>query len=169
MWHLNSPYDFAGRLLESSKKHYPNAIYLVNSTRIYESFKDENMYYLPRFIDPDELPKPRQIKENDFLWFGNVWKHHEDKFEKYMQEHTNWISRGLYNGEPISRDEALEIVNNTKNVYAIGLSAMEAKHLGCNVIEYDDINYDVMYPKDAIKILERELGKTQKNKVREHI
>lgn len=164
MWHLNSPTELALEHWEKANKLYPDAIYLVNSPILYNVLKGryEKVYLLPRFIDPEELPKPKEIKTNETIWFGNVWKHHKDKFDKYLENNTAYISKGRHNllGK-LSRDETFGIINNTKVVYAIGLCAMEAKHLGCEVVEYDGNSYDVIYPQDAIyklnEILDREV------------
>lgn len=82
-----------------------------------------------------------------------------------------WISKGVCgigkDGEQreITRAKSLDILNNTKKVWAIGLCAMEAKHLGCKTIEYYGTGFDLAYPEDAIKelrkILDREVAKTQ--------
>lgn len=158
MWHLNSPTEKAMIYWELANKFYPNAIYLVNSPIFYEELCKvyDRVHLLPRFIDPDELPKPKEHKTQSVIWFGNVWKHHEDKFEKYKTKHKRWISKSWHNQiGRLTREQILDIINDTEKVYAIGLCAMEAKHLGCEVVEYDGNSYDVIYPQDAIEQLNK--------------
>lgn len=175
MWHLNNPIPKALELFETSLTYYPNAIYLVNSKELYNNVIQlyDKVYFLPRFIDPEALPKPNENKTNESLWFGNAWEHHKDKFERYKKEvsETEWISKGKYKSETVNRERTLEVVNNTKKVWAIGLCAMEAKHLGCEVYEYDGKEYEVIYPQQVMEML-RKILLTEKSLkhdiVREH-
>lgn len=172
MWHLNSPTELAIEHWKKANYFYPNAIYLVNSKILYKELIKiyDRIYFLPRFIDPEELPKPIKNKKNDTLWFGNVWEHHKDKFENYLRntKMNYWISKNIYSigkfetKNKVNHKEALDIVNNTKKVWAIGLCAMEAKHLGCEVVEYDNNNYEVIYPRQAREQLDKIL-KTEKS------
>ena len=161
MWHLNTPLDLAIKTWQKANKNYPNAIYLLNNKDILELAKKESprCHYLPLSIDPSTLPKPKQDKELEEIWFGNVWDHHKETFANYKGD---WISKGLHNGVPKTRQELLEVVNNTKKVRAIGLCAVEAKYLGCEVVGYNDKEYEILLPQDVIEIL-KEILKTEKS------
>lgn len=166
MWHLNKPLDIAIASWRKTLRAYPNAIFLLNSVELLKILEKiyPRVYYLPRFIDPKQLPTPKTHKENESIWFGNVWKHHQDKFDTYLEKNKDWISKGEYNGNPIERKKALEIINNTQKVWAIGLCAMEAKYLGCEVVEYDGNTYDVLLPKDVQQLLKEILERENSNK-----
>lgn len=155
MWHLNTPLEVAIKNWRKTLKAYPNAIFLINNVDLFKALEQvyPRVYFLPRFIDPSELPEPKENKEKDTLWFGNAWLHHQDKYELYLENHKDWISRGEYNGRSIKREQALNIVNNTHKVWAIGLCAMEAKYLGCEVVEYDGNTYDILLPQDVQRML----------------
>lgn len=155
MWHLNTPLELAIKNWKKTLKAYPNAIFLINNVALLKVLEQiyPRVYFLPRFIDPSELPEPKANKGKDTLWFGNAWTHHQDKYELYLENHKDWISRGEYNGKPIKREQALDIVNNTHKVWAIGLCAMEAKYLGCEVVEYDGNTYEILLPQDVQQML----------------
>lgn len=161
MWHYNTPLDKAIENWRKVNKIYPDAIYLMNNQDILGLAKKEShrCHFLPLSIDTGVLPKPKKDKELEELWFGNVWDHHKETFANYKGD---WISKGLHNGVPISRAKALDVVNNTKKVRAIGLCAVEAKYLGCEVFGYNDKDYEVLLPQDVAIILE-EIIKTEKS------
>lgn len=98
-------------------------------------------YYLPRFIDTTEYPKPKKNKTIDELWFTNVWDVWKDTFDEYKRQHPDgaWISHGCFGiGDRkiknLNRDETLNIVNSAKTVWSLGVSQLEAKYFGANVV-----------------------------------
>lgn len=149
MWHQNFPW-VAGitkwRMVNNFLGEY-EVDYFCNENHIVELIQESggNAYYLPRFIDTTTLPKPSEDKYIPNLWFGNRWAEFATEFERYKREVEKpyWISGGKFGkGEEvlydINRRDSLEILNHTSKVWAIGISQLEARYFGADIVSYRD-------------------------------
>lgn len=146
-WHQNYPWVNGLACWKKVNAIYSDyeVDYFCNEPRIIELIKEQggNAYYLPRFIDTTTLPTPSKEKTIPTLWYGNRWAEFANEFAYYKQYAAEplWISQGqLGLGDnkirDISRSEALEILNQANVVWAIGVSQLEAKYLGAEVVSY---------------------------------
>lgn len=100
-------------------------------------------YLLPRFIDTELYPNLSRKKTIDTLWLGNVWGAMEGEFDMYKRSNPKpyWISKGVFGlGDKkikeLNRTETLKKLALAKKVWAIGVSQLEAKYYGCEVVSY---------------------------------
>lgn len=119
--------------------------YFVNEQKILGLIKDvyPRVFYLPRFVDTEELPKVETVKDIDTLWFGNAWGAFQTEFGSYkgLMKKPYWITHGEFGlGEEkikdIDREETLKTVARAKTVWAIGVSQLEAQYYGCKIFSY---------------------------------
>lgn len=145
MWHQNYPWSAgisAWRKMRASLASYEVECF-CNEQKIVELIREQGgtAFYLPRFIDTTTLPAPKEKRISN-LWFGNRWGEFGAEFERYKErKNPYWISQGVLGlGEKeiadLTHEQALEIVAEAKNVWAIGLCQLEARHLGANVFSY---------------------------------
>ena len=100
-------------------------------------------FYLPRFIDTHEMPRPKIAKEYNTLWFGNQWGGFQNEFAMYKRNAREpyWVTHGVFGyGDKeirkVNHEQSLEIVNKARTVWAIGVSQLEAQYLGARVVSY---------------------------------
>lgn len=147
-WHQNYPYAAGiskwrktNRMLAGYEVHY-----FVNEPHLIELIHEQGgrAFLLPRFVDTKSLPKPRKEKTIPTLWYGNRWAEFGREFCEYCKlPHPYWVSGGFFGkGEEalyeIDRRDALKILGMAKDVWAIGVSQLEAKYLGATVHSYRD-------------------------------
>lgn len=167
MWHANYPW-LAGvslwRKVDAKLGKY-QVDYFSNEPHLVELIKEQGgrAYYLPRFIDTKTLPIPKKDKSIPSLWLGNRWASFENQFQRYISSNKTpcWISQGKFGvGKEekytINREDTLEILNDSKVVWAIGISQLEAMYLGCKVIPYRD-GLLPFYDQNTIKVYLRAL------------
>lgn len=112
--------------------------------------------YLPLSIDLDYIKSFRcNTKDRQCCYAGRKGKCGMDSLPKHIDY--------LYN---ISHEELLRRMAHYLYVYAVGLTALEAKALGCNVLPYDQRFPDpgvwiVRDTKQMIPILQKELDKIE--------
>ena len=147
-WHSNFPWA-AGitkwRRVNKTLAGY-EVDYFVNEQHLIELIEEQGgrAFYLPRFVDTKALPKPKEEKTIPTLWYGNRWAEFGAQFAKYSRrKHAYWISGGFFGkGDKalyeVDRKDALRILNEAKYVWAIGVSQLEAKYLGAEIISYRD-------------------------------
>lgn len=166
MWHQNYPWAAgitAWRRVNERLSGY-TVDYFCNEETIVALIREAGgrAFFLPRFIDTTTLPTPKPKRISN-LWFGNRWGEFGVEFQLFLNnKKPYWISQGVFGiGEKeiaeLDHEQALEIVSEAKNVWAIGLCQLEAKALGANVITYRgeplpfyDQNTIVDYLKDLI-------------------
>lgn len=148
LWHQNFPWA-AGiskwRKVNQMLTGY-DVDYFANEPHLIELIKEQGgrAFLLPRFVDTKALPKPREEKTIPTLWYGNRWAEFAREFCEYCKlPHPYWISGGFFGkGEKalyeVDRKDALRILNMTKDVWAIGVSHLEARYLGARVHSYRD-------------------------------
>lgn len=148
MWHQNFPWVDGFKLWQTCniKLAGYEVDYFVNEHKMVDLIREVGgrAYFLPRFIDTTTLPEPVEQKTIPVLWFGNKWGEFKGEFEEYKNsyERPAWVTQGNYGigdkvlRENISHEQALEIVARAKTVWAIGISQLEAKALGAEIISY---------------------------------
>ena len=102
-------------------------------------------YLLPRFLDTDDYPTIKAGKIFDTLWLGNVWDSVQGMFDAYKETATYpyWVSKGVFGFrdmeiKQVNREETLRLLAQTKTAWAIGISQLEARLYGCDVVPYKD-------------------------------
>ena len=147
MWHQNFPWSSGITVWRRTRWHYIryDVDYFCNEPHIIELIREAggSAFLLPRFIDTTTLPAPPATKIFPTLWFGNRWAEFGGEFEKYKMKnkHPYWLSHGVLGlGEKklyeIDREDALQIVNEAKKVWAIGVSQLEAQYFGAEIVSY---------------------------------
>lgn len=116
--------------------------------------------FLPLSIDVDEVKKYQTTKCFETCYAGRNNKIHSEKL-KHM-DGVDYISKLTHKG-------MLKKIAKYKNVYAVGLTALEAKALGCNILPYDPRFPDpsiwkVHDCKDMAKVLQEKIDKIDKRK-----
>lgn len=169
IWHQNYPWASgitSWRKVNKKLKGY-DVHYFCNEEHIIELIKESKgkAFYLPRFIDTKSIPIPKggyEIKYIPTLWFGNRWNEFGCEFENYKKnEKPYWISQGMFGkGDKeiteLTREEALEVVASTRKVWAIGISQLEAKYLGAEIVSYRGEEHPY-YDQNTIKKYLKEL------------
>ena len=148
MWHQNFPWTEGFKQWQRANlmlRGY-EVDYFCNEHKIVDLINEGGgrAYYLPRFIDTTLLPEPARKKDIPTLWFGNTWGEFRSEFANYKASTDTpyWITQGRYGfgdktiDDNISHDDALKIVARAKVVWAIGLSQMEARALGADIVSY---------------------------------
>ena len=117
-------------LLYSYLKNY-NDLILVCSQKstMYKMRKFGRAIYLPLSIDVEYVKKFRTAKTKDTCYAGR-----ENKINSIYLKNKAGVDY-LCN---FTHDGLLEKMATYKNVYAVGLTALEAKVLGCNILPYDE-------------------------------
>lgn len=113
--------------------------------------------YLPLSIDTEYVSKFKCEKTKETAFIGRLAKGVGYNFGDDVD---------IISGMP--RGELLPIMAQYKKVYAVGLTAIEAKCLGAEILPYDprypkDI-WDVIDIRDAAKMLKRKLNRIDKPK-----
>jgi hypothetical protein len=125
------------RLLEYEVDYFANEqkiVDLINSG-------GGKCFYLPRFIDTKKYPKFNCTRIYDCLWFGNPWNEFKKEFD-YYKDTTNgwWICHNQFGKkdkvikDKLERTETLRLLAQAKEVWAIGVSQLEAQYYGCKIV-----------------------------------
>ena len=173
MVHQNYPWVEAFKIWQRTNvklKRY-EVDYFANEPKIVELIRQGGgkCFYLPRFIDTTEYPIFSDIKKYKHLWFGNPWNEFKKEFEYYKDTtHGWWICHGRFGRndkviKELNRFETLRILSQAKEVWAIGVSQLEAQYYGCKIVSYRDgvlpfYNEDTIqdYTKDLLEKIWRE-------------
>lgn len=170
MWHQNFPWTegFKQWQVVNLKLAGYEVDYFVNEHKMVDLIREGGgrAYYLPRFIDTNLLPEPAREKDIPTLWFGNTWGEFRSEFANYKAtvDTPYWITQGRYGfgdeviDDDISHEDALKIVARAKVVWAIGLSQMEARALGAEIISYRGAPHPFYTEKTAPVYLRRLLN-----------
>lgn len=88
----------------------------------------DKVIYLPLSIDVDYVKKfDKHVKTKEICYAGRATKNGVDDL---MRKNIDFLSN-------IPHNILLQYMADYKYVYAVGLTALEAKVLGCNVLPYD--------------------------------
>ena len=160
---------------------YDHSIVFIHNnltTELYEWLKDfddlilvcsqpETMEEVKEYGHPIYLPLSVDVKEVE------KYKTAKTKARAYAGRKGKYASRNARNCdrlEDLPREELLTRMAEYYSVYAVGRTAIEAKILGCRIAPYDprypDINrWQILDSMDAVKILQEELDKAEREKV----
>ena len=122
---------------------------------MYKMRKYGRAIYLPLSIDVDYVQKFARTKCKDCCYAARKNKIHSDKLKQL--QNVDYICDRTHDG-------MLEELSKYKKVYAVGLTALEAKALGCQILPYDSRFPDpsvwvVRDAKNMGKILQEKLDK----------
>lgn len=119
--------------------------YFINEQNLINLVKEAGgrAFYLPRFIDATKYPRFLHEKDIETLWFGNAWGEFQGEFAMYKNTVKNpvWITHGNFGAgdktiRSLSRMETLAILARAKEVWAIGISQLEAQLYNCDIVSY---------------------------------
>ncbi len=131
---------------------YKLSIILPNSTPI----------VLPLSVDVEEVLTHQHPKTKKACYAGNIWPFKMADLEKFVPEGTPRYT-------DMERDELLDAISEYEEVYAVGITAVEAAVLGCEIKVCDSRFPDPTYwkpldYKEAAKILQKKLDEIDKEK-----
>lgn len=93
--------------------------------------------YIPMSIDTEAVQQYAQPKSRDgFIYYGNIMQVKQSTYRKIKRKCTDLkipldtISHNLYNGEPVTHEEALSIVSTYNYGIGVGRCALEMHALG---------------------------------------
>ena len=131
-------------------KEYKDLILVCSQkSTMYKMRKYGHAIYLPLSIDVDEVKKYQRTKCRETAYAGRKGKIYSDRIPQGVDKLCNLTHKGL-----------LEQMAMYKNIYAVGLTALEAKALGCNILPYDPRFPDPsMWKVRDIKTIYKELQK----------
>lgn len=146
-WHQNFPWVDAFKQWQRTNLKFKDyeVDWFCNEEKIVELINEGGgrAFYLPRFIDTKEMPKPKIAKEYDTLWFGNQWGGFQNEFAMYKRNAHKpyWVAHGTFGyGDKkireVNHEQSLDIVNKARAVWAIGVSQLEAQYLGARIVSY---------------------------------
>lgn len=146
-------------------RKFRNTVCISNIRRAAEEVSQYSYsIYMPPCIDIKEVRSFGKgiKKDQDTCFAGNPWPKYRTEIDKYVPA---WVHRF----GPMPREEFLPILAHYKNAYAIGVTAAEARALGCNILkrsdEFDPEDFPLIDCKDAAKCIEHALDLVLKQKV----
>lgn len=121
---------------------------------MYKARKFGTAIYLPLSIDVEYTKQFRCPKDKDTCYAGRKGKIGSERLKNYNIDYL----------QNLSHIAMLTRLAHYKNVYAVGLTALEAKCLGCRVLQYDPRYPDtrvwkVRDCKEMIPILQEKLNR----------
>lgn len=143
-------------------KKYKDIVCVCGTKATAEKMKSiANTIYLPLSVDTEELAKYRCKKLYDSCYAGNLWGFKKEFIDKYVPSDVPKYGK-------MPRNELLRAIAPYKNVYAVGITAIEARALGCNILKCDDRfdpeDFPLFDVKDAIKLLEEQLAELDRSR-----
>ena len=149
-WHYNWLKDYNDLVLVCSSKYTLDSVQYSGHTIL-----------LPMSVDTEYVKKFRTEKTKDTCFVGNVWVKQNIRG---ITAQTSAIPDNVDFFSSMPREKLLKEVAKYKRAYAIDRCAIEAKVLGCELLELDtrysvDNVGEVLDNRDAAKILQRELDK----------
>ena len=144
-------------------KNYKDLVLVCSSTYTRDSVKySGHTILLPMSVDTEYVKKFRTEKTREVCFAGNVWV--KDNMRNAIDTTSSGIPGKVDFFSNLPREELLKEMAKYKKAYAIDRCAIEAKVLGCELLELDtrysvDNVGEVLDNRDAAKILQRELNK----------
>ena len=122
---------------------------------MYKMRKYGHAIYLPLAVDIEHIEKFKRTKSRDTCYAGR-----ENKINSHYLKHRAGVDY-LCN---FTHDGLLEKMSLYKNVYAVGLTAIEAKVLGCKILSYDErfpdpSIWEVRDIRESYKVLQEKINK----------
>ena len=143
-------------------KNYKNLILVCSQkSTMYKMRKYGRAIYLPLSIDVEYTRSFNEHKKDkDSCYAGRKNKIYSDKLRNYGN--IDFLCN-------LSHESLLRHMSHYKNVYAVGLTAIEAKLFGCKILPYDNRYPDTRVwqihdCKDMIPVLQAKLDKIDKIK-----
>ena len=123
----------------------------------------DHVIYLPLSVDTKELRKYKNLKPHyrgGTCYAGRPDKPYVDGLR--LQGNIDMLC-GLTHPDMLKR------LNNYQYCYAVGITAIEAKFMGCTILPFDkrypDVKvWKILAPSEAAKILQKKLNKIDYNK-----
>lgn len=138
-------------------KDYKNLILVCSQkSTMYKVRKYGHAIYLPLSIDVEYTKKFNEhAKDKSVCYAGRKGKIYSDRLRKLPN--VDFL-------ENLSHESMLRKLSRYRNVYAVGITALEAKVLGCRILPYDDRYPDVSVwqvkdCREMIPILQEKLDK----------
>lgn len=142
-------------------KNYNDLVLVCSSKYTLDSVQfSGHTVLLPMSVDTEYVKKFRTEKTKDTCFVGNVWVRQNIRgitTQTNIPDNVDFFSS-------MPREKLLKEVAKYRRAYAIDRCAIEAKVLGCELLELDtrysvDNVGEVLDNRDAAKILQRELDK----------
>ena len=142
-------------------KNYNDLVLVCSSKYTLDSVQfSGHTVLLPMSVDTEYVKKFRTEKTKDTCFVGNVWVRQNIRgitAQTNIPDNVDFFSS-------MPREKLLKEVAKYRRAYAIDRCAIEAKVLGCELLELDtrysvDNVGEVLDNRDAAKILQRELDK----------
>jgi hypothetical protein len=110
-------------------KEYKDLVLVCSQkSTMYKMRKYGKAIYLPLSIDVDHVKKFESLKSKSTCYAGRENKMHSESLRH--QDDIDYLCNYTHDG-------LLEAMAKYKRVYAVGLTALEAKALGCEILPYD--------------------------------
>lgn len=114
--------------------------------------------YLPLSIDTEYVKQFKRKKTKNACYAGRADKIHSEKLKGIVG--VDYVAN-------LTHDSLLEKIAEYKDVYAVGLTALEARCLGCRILPYDPRFPDASVWKvndcrDMVKVLQEKLDRIEK-------
>lgn len=148
-------------------KEYNNLVLVASQPLTVQKLKEGNyadhVIYLPLSVDTKELLKYKDLKPH--YRGGTCYAGRPDKpFVSGLKQDKNIVHLSC-----LTHPDLLKKLNYFQYCYAVGLTAIEAKFMGCTILPFDKRYPDtrvwtILDGKDAAKILQRKLDKIDYNK-----
>ena len=141
-------------------RKYKDLILVCNNKttadRLREILPNSTPIVLPLSVDIKEVIAHKRPKTKKACYAGNLWPFRMADIEKYVPKDVPRFSG-------MEREELLDTISEYKEVYAIGITAVEAAVLGCKIkmcdSRFPDPNYWIPLDyKDAANILQARLN-----------
>ena len=145
-------------------RKYKNLVLVASQPYTVEKLKElklgDHVIYVPLSVDLDETLKYKDPKPHARQ--GTCYAGRPDK------PYTEGLKiQGVKFLSGLTHPDLLRQLNNYKYCYAVGITAIEAKIMGCTILPYDKRYPDtrvwkIISPQKAALILQRELNKIDK-------
>ena len=146
---------------------YKNLVLVASQPATVEKLKElgygDHVIYLPLSVDKKELLKYKVTKPHARA--GTCYAGRPDK--PYVEGLK--LDKNIVHLSQLTHPDMLRRLNDFKYCYAVGLTAIEAKFMGCTLLPFDRRYPDtriwrIIDGKDAAKILQEKLDKIDYNK-----
>lgn len=148
-------------------KFYKNLILVASQPLTVQKLKEggygDHVIYLPLSVDTAELKKYKDFKPH--YRGGTCYAGRPDKpFVNGLKQDKNIVHLSR-----LTHPDLLKKLNYFQYCYAVGLTAIEAKFMGCTLLPFDRRYPDtriwkILDGKEAAKILQKKLNKIDYNK-----
>lgn len=148
-------------------RKYKNLVLVASQNYTVQELKKRKLgdyvIYLPLSVDTKELRKYKNLKPH--YRGGTCYAGRPDK--PYVESLR--LNRDIDMLCGLTHPDMLTRLNNYQYCYAVGITAIEAKFMGCTLLPFDrrypDVKaWKILNPSDAAKMLQKKLDKIDYNK-----